>query len=189
MAYSTSDLRKGLKIEIDGQPHVITEFEFTKPGKGRAVYRTRLKNIISGATFEKVYREVDKIDECNLQSRDLNFSYKEGDDFVFIDQDSYDQVSIRADLLDDKKYWLEEDMHCQVLFHNEKPIDVTLPIFVEQEIAETEPGARGDTVQNVFKPATTHKGYEIQVPMFVNIGDRIRIDTRTGEYSDRVSKK
>ncbi len=187
--YSASDLRKGLKIEIDGEPYTVVDFQFVKPGKGQALYRTKIKNLVTGATIDKTYRSVDKIDKPNLEERDLIYSHMEGHHYIFMDAETYDQVVIGDDVLGDQKYFLIDDMEVQVLFHDNRPIEVTLPFFVEKKIAATEPGARGDTATNVQKPAKLDNGYEIQVPLFINEGDIVRIDTRTGKYADRVSKR
>lgn len=186
--YTASDLRKGLKIEIEGAPCVITDFQFVKPGKGQALYRCKIKNLITGATMDKTYRAVEKIDKPNLEEKDLIYSYQDGEQYVFMDSTTYEQLHLGADILGDQRFFLVEDMEVQVLFHNNVPMEVTLPFFVEKEITETEPGVRGDTATNVMKPAKIDNGYELQVPLFINQGDRIRIDTRTGKYSDRVSK-
>lgn len=186
--FSASDLRKGLKIEVDGAPYVITDFQFVKPGKGQALYRCKIKNLITGGTVDKTYRAVEKIDKPNLEERDLIYSYADGEQFVFMDSSTYDQIYIGADILGDQRWFLVEDMEVQILFFNNQPIEVSLPFFVERTIAETEPGVRGDTATNVQKPAKLDNGYELQVPLFINEGDRVRIDTRTGKYADRVSK-
>lgn len=186
--YTASDLRKGLKIEVDGAPYVITDFQFVKPGKGQALYRCKMKNLINGATLDKTYRAVEKIDKPNLEQRDLIYSYQDGEHYVFMDSSSYEQVLIDAEVLGEQRYFLVEDMEVEILFHNDLPIEVSLPFFIEKIIVETEPGARGDTATNVMKPAKLDNGYEIQVPIFINQGDRVRIDTRTGKYADRVSK-
>lgn len=183
--YSASDLRKGLKIEIDGVPYVITDFSFVKPGKGQALYNCRMKSMTSGATLAKTYRSNDKIDQPDLQERTLVFSYVDGNRYIFMDE-HYEQVGMSAELLGDARNFLSEDMHVEVLFHNGQAIEVQLPTFVEKEILETEPGARGNTATNVLKAAKISGGYEIQVPLFVNQGDVIRIDTRTGTYVERV---
>lgn len=185
--YSASDLRKGLKIEIDGEPWVITDFQFVKPGKGQALYRCKLKNIMTGNSMDKTYRSVEKIGKPDLMQRDMQYSYPDGDHFAFMDE-NYEQVTVDKDVVGDLHYFLIEDMDCKVLFFNDTPIDIELPNFVEKVIAETEPGARGDTATNVTKPAKIDNGYEIKVPLFINEGDLVRIDTRTGEYADRVSK-
>ena len=186
--YSASDLKKGLKIEIDGDPCVITHFEFSKPGKGQALYRCKIKNLISGNQFDKTFRSVDKIKRCSLMSRDYTFSYIDGDDYVFSNNETYEEERLNDEILGDLKNFIVDDMEVEILFHNDRALDITLPNFVEMVVAETEPGARGDTATNVMKPAKLENGYELQVPIFINEGDTIRIDTRTGAYSDRVAK-
>jgi elongation factor P len=185
--YTSSDLRKGLKVELDGQPYIITEFQFTKPGKGQAIYTCRLKNMLTGLTVVKQYRSNEKFEKPALTESKLVYSYAEGDHYVFMDSD-YAQVIIEADALGNNRYFLKEDTEVDVLFYNGRPVDVTLPTFVEMKIEQTEPGARGNTATNVMKPAVVGGGYEIPVPLFVNEGDVIRVDTRTGEYVDRVLK-
>jgi len=184
--YSASDLRKGLKIEIDGDPYIVSDFQFVKPGKGQALYRCKLKNLITGSTQDKTYRSVEKIDKPNLMEKEMIFSYIDGNSYVFMDGATYEQVNIDEDVLGDMKYFLIEDMECDILFHNDRAIEIKLQNFIEKEITETEPGIRGDTATNVMKPATLDNGYEIQVPIFINQGDLIKIDTRTGKYSERV---
>lgn len=187
--YTTSDLRKGLKIEIDGDPYVITDFQFVKPGKGQALYRCKLKNILTGSTMDRTYRSADKVGKPDLMQREMVYSYPEGDHFVFMDDSTYEQVTVDKDVIGDMKYFLVEDMPVKVLFFNDVAIDLEMPNFVEKEITETEPGARGDTATNVTKPAKVDNGYEIHVPLFIKVGDWVRIDTRTGEYADRISKR
>ena len=189
MAYDVSDLRKGLKIELDGDPYLVTEFDFCKPGKGQAIYRCKLRNMLTGSTTDKAFRSGDAIGTPDLEEKAVNFSYDEGDGvYVFIDPSTNEDVRIEEEVLGRNKYFLEDDMECQVLFFNGRPIDITLPFFVEKVITESEPGVRGDTATNVTKPAKIENGYEIAVPLFVNVGDTVRIDTRTGQYSDRVKK-
>jgi len=184
--YSASDLRKNLKIEIDGQPYVITDFTFTKPGKGQAIYTCKLKNMINGSTMTRQYRSNDKMDKPQLEQVKLQYSYQDGDSYVFMNDD-YEQVALNEDALGDAKNFLVEDMTVEVLYHNSNPIAVELPIFIEKEIVYTEPGARGNTATNVLKPAKIDTGYEIHVPIFMNQGDIVKIDTRTGEYVERVA--
>ena len=186
--YSASDLKKGLKIEIDGAPWQITEFEFCKPGKGTALYRCRMKNMITGIGMEKTYRPTDKIDEPNIEEREMYYSYFDGHHYVFSDPTTYEEMAVDGAVLGDKAYFLIEDSLCKILLFNGQPIEITLPTFIEKVIAETEPGARGDTATNVMKPAKLDNGYEIQVPLFINEGDTVKVDTRTGEYAERVSK-
>ena len=184
----TSDLRKGIKLKIDGQPHVVTEFSFMKPGKGQAVYRCKLKNMITGNTFDKSWRSGDKMEKADLHTGTLIYSYEDGEQFVFMDPETYEQTFIDADILGDQKYFLIDDCECEVLYFEDKPIEVNLPNFVTKEIVYTEPGARGDTATNVTKPAKIDSGYEVNVPLFINEGDLIKIDTRTGDYAERVKK-
>lgn len=184
--YSASDLRKGLKIEIDGDPYIVTDFQFVKPGKGQALYRCKLKNLLTGSTQDKTYRSVEKIDKPNLMDRKMVYSYHDGLNYVFMDPETYDQVEIDEKTIGHQKHFLIEDMECDILFHNDRPIEITLQNFIEKEITETEPGIRGDTATNVTKPAKIDNGYELAVPIFVNQGDVVKIDTRTGEYSERV---
>ncbi len=186
--YSASDLRKGLKIELDGEPYIVTDFDFCKPGKGQALYRCKLKSMLSGGTMDRTFRSVDKMDKPDLSEREMIFSYQEGDSYVFMDGASYEEVHVSGDSLGNQIYFLIPDMECTILFYRDRPLEVTLPFFIEKVVAETEPGARGDTATNVTKPAKIDNGYEIHVPLFVNQGDTVRIDTRTGEYAERVSK-
>ncbi len=186
--YTASDLRKGLKIEMDGEPYIITDFDFCKPGKGQALYRCRLKSMLSGSTMDKTFRSVDKVGRPDLRETEMIFSYMEGDNFVFMDAETYEQVLIPQSVIGDKKYFLKEDTECSILFYEDRPIEITLPYFVEFVVAKTDPGARGDTATNVMKPAFLPNGYEIHVPLFVNEGDRVKVDTRTGDYAERVSK-
>lgn len=185
--FSASDLRKGLKVELDGAPYVITEFQFVKPGKGQPIYNCRLKHMLDGSTLTRSFRSNDKLAKPDLSTRKFQYSYLDGDSFVFMDQD-YEQVSLAADVLGNARHFLVEDLEVEVLYYRGQAVDVTLPTFVEKTIEVTEPGARGDTATNVLKPAQISGGYEIQVPLFINEGDRVRIDTRTGEYAERAKK-
>jgi len=186
--YSVSELRKGLKIEIDGEPYEVVDFQFVKPGKGQALYRCKIRNLVSGGTIDKTFRAAEKIDKPNLGERDLVYSYQDAENFIFMDE-NFEQVVLRADVLGDQQNFLVEESEVKVLFFNDRPIEVTLPNFIERTIVETEPGARGDTATNVTKSAKVEGGYEMAVPLFVNEGDRVRIDTRTGKYADRVNKR
>ena len=187
--YSAADLKKGLKIQIDGDPYVITDFEFCKPGKGTALYRCRLKNMITGSSMDRTFRPVDKVDVPDVEEKEMFYSYNDGENYVFSDAETYEEVVATKDLLGERTYFLIEESLCNGLFFNGKLIDITLPTFIEKVITETEPGARGDTAStNVMKPAKIDNGYELMVPLFINEGDTIKIDTRTGEYSERVSK-
>ncbi len=186
--YTSSDLRKGLKIEIDDQPWAVTEFDFCKPGKGQALYRCKLKNMITGVTMDKTFRANDKIGKPQLEERECMYCYSDGENFVFSDNQTYEEMYIGDSIIGDNQYFLIENSECKILLYNNLPIEVTLPVFIEKEVTDTEPGVRGDTATNVTKSARIDNGYEIQVPLFVNQGDIIKIDTRTGAYSERVSK-
>lgn len=186
--YSASDLKKGLKLQIDGAPWSITEFEFCKPGKGTALYRCKMKNMMTGSTMDRTYRPNDKFEKADMEEKEMYYSYQDGDVFVFSDAETYEEMRIGKDKIGNKAYFLIENALCTFLFFNGAPIDVTLPTFIEKKITHTEPGARGDTATNITKPAKIDNGYEIQVPLFINEGDLIKIDTRTGQYAERVNK-
>ncbi len=187
--YSASHLKKGLKVEIDKQPWIITKFDFSKPGKGQSIYKCTLKSMITGSTMERSYRSNDKLEKPDLSEREFTYLYPDGDELVFSDDITYEEVRVAVADLGLQKNFLTENAECKILFFNETPISVELPIFIEKEIVATEPAVRGDTATNVTKPATIDNGFEIHVPLFINEGDRIKIDTRTGEYSERVNKK
>ena len=183
--YSTTDFRKGLKIEIDGTPFEIIEFQHFKPGKGGAMVRTKLRNILNGRVLDNTFRSGEKVDRPNLESRDMQFLYHEGEQLVFMDMTTYDQMHMDAEATDGKANYLKDGQECRVLLYNEKPLDIEIPASLVLEVTETEPGAKGDTVSNVTKPATLEPGVVIQVPIFVNIGDRVKVDTRTNGYLGR----
>ena len=186
---SATDLKKGIKILWEDIPFEVTDFQFVKPGKGMAMYKCRLKNMLNGATQDKTFREVDKMEKPDLESRELAFSYESGDHMVFSDPDTYEEVNIATETLGKNKLLMADNMHVDVLFFNGKAVEVTLPIFVEKQIADTEPGYKGNTATNTYKPAKVEGGYEIRVPLFIEQGDWVKIDTRTGEYSERIAKK
>lgn len=184
-----TDLKKGIKILWEGIPYEVTEFQFVKPGKGMAMYKCRLRNMLAGNTLDKTFREVDKMEKPDLETRELSFSYESGDHCVFSDPDTFEEVNISSEVLGRNRLLLTDTMHVNVLFFNGKAVEVTLPIFVEKQIVETEPGFKGNTATNTYKPAKVEGGYEIRVPLFIEQGDWVRIDTRTGEYADRIAKK
>ena len=186
--YTASDLRKGLKIEIDGEPYVVTSFEFSKPGKGQALYRTKMRNMISGNAFERTYRSNDKFKKAPLEERAMQFLYAQGDEYNFMDNENYEQFVITREQLDDQINFLVDNMAVDVLMFNGSPLGVTLPNFVNLEVVKADPWAKGDTSGTDTKPVTVETGYELQVPPFVNEGDKIQIDTRTGAYITRVKE-
>ncbi len=184
--YETSDIRKNLKFELDGDPYVVVDFQFVKPGKGTAFTRTRIRNLKSGRTLEKTFKTGEQLKEVALEERDVQYLYNDGTTYTFMDNDNYEQVEIGADFLDDAKNFLLENMRVKVLFHDGVPISIELPTFVDLLITYCEPGVRGDTATGTLKPATVQTGAVVNVPLFINDGEVIRIDTRTGEYYSRV---
>lgn len=186
--YSASDLRKGLKISIDGEPYVVTDFEFSKPGKGQALYRTKLRNMLTGNAFDKTFRSNDKFEKADLEERAMQFLYSQGDEFHFMDSSNYEQFVITRDQIGDNVKFLIDNMDTQVLLFEGRPIGVTLPNFVNLTVTTAEPWAKGDTSGSDTKPVTVETGYTLQVPPFVDEGDKIQIDTRTGEYITRVKE-
>jgi elongation factor P len=186
--YDTSDIRKGLKVLMDGNPYTIIEFQFIKPGKGAAFTKTKFKNLLTGAVIEKNIRSGEKLEPANVETRDMQFLYKEGNDLVFMDQSNYEQVTISKDLIGDAHDLMKDNLPCTVVFFNERPVDVTVPTFVFLEVTASEPGVAGDTSGKVMKPATVETGAEVKVPLFIRVGDTIKIDTRTHEYVERINK-
>jgi elongation factor P len=186
--FSASDLRKGLKIQIDGEPYIITEFEFSKPGKGQALYRTKMRNMITGNQFTQTYRSNDKFEKPDLEERTMQFLYSQDDEFHFMDTSSYEQIFLTREQVGDNIHFLVDNMEVQVLFFGERPIDISLPIFVNLTVTQADPWVRGDTSGTDTKPVTVETGYQLQVPPFVEEGDKIQIDTRTGEYMTRVKE-
>ena len=182
----TSEFRNGLKIEIDDHPYEIVEFQHVKPGKGSAFVRTKYKSLITGHVFEKNFRSGEKFNRPELEERPMQFLYKEGTDYHFMDQKTYDQTFLPEEALGNSKNFLKENTEVHILFYRGKAIGVTLPNTMELKIVKCDPGVRGDTVTGATKPAELETGYVVQVPLFVNEGDVIKVDTRTGEYLTRV---
>jgi len=184
----TSEFRKGLKILLDNEPFTIVDFQHVKPGKGGAFVRTRLKSLVTGNVLERTFRSGDKVELPEMEEKEMQFMYQEGDNYYFMDVNTYDQLFIEAENLGDAKNYLKEELVINVSFYKGKAIGVDLPNFVDMKIAKTEPGIKGDTAQNATKPAEMESGFVLQVPLFVEEGDTIKIDTRSGEYITRVSK-
>jgi elongation factor P len=187
--YDTSDFRKGLKIEYNGEPYEIVDFQHVKPGKGNAFTRTRIKNLITGNVLDITLKSGEKVGKPDLEEKEMQFMYSEGDSYFFMDQQSYEQIEINKETLGDARLYLLENTVVQILFYKGKVIGIELPTFMDIQVAKTEPGVRGDTVSNTTKPAELTTGAKVQVPLFINEGDVIRIDTRTGEYIERVALK
>lgn len=186
--YTASDLRKGLKIIIDGDPYIVTFFEFSKPGKGQALYRTKLRNMITGLTIDRTFREGDTFEPASIEERAMEFLYKEGDHYYFMDNESYEQIMINEESLGEAKNFLTENLNVEVLLFKDKAIGVELPNFVNLRVIQTEAWVRGDTSKADFKPATLETGYVLRVPPFIEEGELITVDTRTGEFSKRVKE-
>lgn len=184
--YDASDLRRGLKIEIDGEPHMVVKFEFSKPGKGQSLYRCKLKNMISGAQFDRTYRSGDKFNEPNLEEKEMEYLYSDGDSYCFMNTESYEQEFLSSEQVGDAANFLKENTVCQVLLFDGRPIGLTLPIFANLRVEKADPWVKGDTASGDTKPATLETGWVLQVPPFIEEGEEIRIDTRTGEYVERV---
>ena len=184
--YETSDIRKGLKIEMDGDVYSVVEFLHVKPGKGGAFIRTKLKSLSRGAVVEKTFRSGEKLGKPDLEEKRMQFLYGSEDQYCFMDAETYEQTFLTEEQLGSSREFLKENITIDVLFHNNKPITVELPTFVELAISETEPGEKGDTVSGGTKAATLETGAVIQVPLFLNTGDVVKVDTRTGEYVERV---
>jgi elongation factor P len=186
--YDTSDIRKGLKIMLDGSPYTVVEFQFVKPGKGAAFTRTKMKNLLTGAVLERNLRSGEKLAPADVETKTMQYLYKEAESFVFMDTTTYDQVNIPETTIGDSSEFMPENINVEVLFFNGRAVGVSLPNFIEQAIVETEPGFRGDTSTGATKPAKISTGATIAVPLFISVGDVIKIDTRTGEYLERVGR-
>ena len=183
--YQTSDIRKNLKFELDGEPYVVTDFQFVKPGKGTAFTRCKIKSMISGRVLEKTFRTGETLKPAILDDRDMQYLYGDGSTYTFMDNDNYEQVEITVEQLGSVKDFLIENLDVKVLFYQGNPINIELPNFIDIEITHCEPGVKGDTATGATKPATLSTGATVNVPLFVNEGEVIRIDTRTGEYGGR----
>ncbi len=186
--YSASDLRKGIKLTIDGNPYLVIDFEFSKPGKGQALYRCKMRNMISGNQLVKTYRSGDKFEKADLEERTMQYLYHQENEYHFMDTQNYEQLFITAEQLGDNVSFLVDNMEVEVLFYDSRPIDVSLPTFVNLLVTQADPWAKGDTSGTDTKPVTVQTGYQLQVPPFVEEGDKIQIDTRTGEYVTRVKE-
>ncbi|MCK9161550.1 MAG: elongation factor P [Arcobacter butzleri] len=185
MAYSMSDLKKGLKIELEGVPYKIVEYQHVKPGKGAAFVRCKIKSYINGKVLEKTFHAGDKCEEPNLQQRTMQYLYNDGEFFQFMDNENYEQIGLTPDQVGDSADWIIDGMNCEVMFYNGKAITVEPPMVVELKIVDTPPNFKGDS-QGGRKPATLESGAVIQIPFHVLEGEVIRVDTRTGEYIEKV---
>jgi elongation factor P len=184
--YAVQDFRNGLKIEYEGDPYVIIEFQHVKPGKGNAFTRTKIKNLISGRTLEPTFKSGDKVGKPDIEEKEMQYLFREGDHYTFMDTATYEQILVDKEALKEQAGFLQENCNCQVLIWNGRTIGVALPNFVVLKIVDCEPGIRGDTAQGATKPAKLETGGSVNVPLFINEGDSIKVDTRTASYAERA---
>lgn len=183
---SAGDFRKGVTFEIDGQPYLIVDFQHVKPGKGAAFVRTKYRNLKTGSLREEAFNPNDKFPKANIETKEMQYLYSDGDLYYFMDNETFEQVPLNYDQVEEAIKWLKENDSATIRFYQGSAFQVEAPNFVELEIVECEPGVKGDTTTNVTKAATMETGTIVQVPLFINQGDKIRIDTRTGDYMSRV---
>lgn len=180
------DFRKGITIEWDGGVWTIVDFQHVKPGKGAAFVRTKIKNVMTGAVVERSFNPSDKMPRAHIENKEMEYLYNDGTLYYFMDPETYEQMPLNHDKVEEAIQFVKENTKVNIRYFNGEPFSVEAPNFVELEVTETEPGFKGDTASNTYKPATTETGFEIMVPLFINIGDVIKIDTRTGEYLSRA---
>lgn len=183
---SAGDFRNGLTFEMDGSVYQVIEFQHVKPGKGAAFVRTKIKNVITGATVERSFNPTDKFENARIDRKDMQYLYRDDDLYYFMDVETYEQMPINASTIGDSLKFVKENDICKILSFKDNVFGIEPPIFVELEVTETEPGFKGDTATGATKPATVETGAMVKVPLFINVGDRIRIDTRTEEYMERA---
>ena len=183
---TAGDFRNGVTFEMDGQVMTVVEFQHVKPGKGAAFVRTKMRNVITGAVTETSFNPTAKFESAYIERKDMEYSYNDGDLYYFMDMETYDTIPLDSHLLPDGFKFVKENMVCKVMSYKGSVFGVEPPTFVELEVTQTDPGFKGDTATNVTKPATVETGAEIKVPLFINPGDKIKIDTRTGEYLERA---
>ena len=186
--YSTTDFKKGLKIEIDGDPYVIIEFQHVKPGKGGAFVRTKIKHMVTGRVLDPTFRSGDKVGKPDLESVEAQVLYADGEDYHFMNTATYDQIAMSVESLGDAVHFLKEQMTVDLLIYNGEPINIELPNFVELLVTQADPGLKGDTASGAQKPVTMETGLQVNVPLFINEGDILKIDTRSSSYSEKVNK-
>jgi len=185
----TSEIRKGVKMMVDGKPFVVVDFQFVKPGKGQAFTRVKIKSLTDGAVLERTYRSGEKLEKADVEDRQMQYIYPEGDNFVFMHESTGEQVIVQGDKMQDEAKWLSDGMTVDVTLWNGQPIGINLPSSVTLQIVTSEPGIKGDTASGATKPATLSTGAVVQVPLFVNEGEWVRVDTTSGKYVERVNKK
>lgn len=184
--YSAGDFRNGVTFELEGNVYSVVEFQHVKPGKGAAFVRTRLKNVITGSVIEKTFSPTEKFPQAFIERKDMEYLYSDGDLYYFMDTETYEQMPLNGNILPDNFKFVKENIVCKILSYKGNVFSVEPPFFIDLLVTETEPAVRGDTSNNALKSATLETGAEIKVPMFINEGEKIRIDTRTGEYMERA---
>lgn len=187
--YETSDFKKNLKIMVEGKPYVIVDFQHVKPGKGNQFTRTKLRNMLTGQNLEVTFKSGEKFEVPNVENKEMAFLYKDESGYNFMSQETFEQIAMNDDDLGDSKFYLTENLKVVVLFYNEKAVAVDVPKAVNLKVAKADPGIKGDRVSGATKPATLESGLVVNVPLHINEGDVLRIDTSTGEYVERVSQK
>jgi len=185
-SYNTSDFKKGIKVQIDGDPYMMLECNFVKPGKGNALYKCKLRNLLRGTVLDRTYKGGDSLEAADVEEIDAQYLYAQGDRFVFMDNDNFEQYELTKEQVDDAWKWLKEGMVCSMILFNNNPISVAAPNHVVLKIDYCEPAIRGNTATNLTKPVKLETGAEIICPAFVEIGDMIKVDTRTSEYLERA---
>ena len=184
--YNSSDLRKGLKIQIDDEPYLVIDFQFSKPGKGQSLYRCKLRNMITGVNIDRTYRSGDTFEPANLEQRKMQYLYNQDGVFYFMDVETYEQSSLNEDQVGEAKNFLIDNLQVEILLFDKRPIGITLPNFVDLTVTRADPWVKGDSVSGDSKPVTVETGYVLRVPPFIEEGTKITVDTRTGEYVTRV---
>ncbi|MCB9026586.1 MAG: elongation factor P [Bdellovibrionaceae bacterium] len=184
--YTTSDFKKGLKILIDNDPYTVTDFQHVKPGKGNQFTRTKLKHLLTGQNLEKTFKSGEKFGVADVEYKDMNYLYEDESGFNFMDQTSYEQICLNHELIGNDKNYLIENLEAKIIFFNGRAVGIELPNSVVLKVVQTDPGFKGNTVSNTFKPATMETGLVVQVPLHIGEGDTLKINTDTGEYSERV---
>jgi elongation factor P len=184
--YNTSEFKKGIKVQIEGDPYLMIECNFVKPGKGNALYKCKMKNLIRGTVLDRTYKGGDSLEAADVTEIDAQFLYRQGDQFVFMDNASYEQYELTADQVDDAWKWIKEGTVCSMVLFNDRPITVSPPNHMVLKVEYCEPAVRGNTATNLTKPVKLETGAEVICPAFVEIGDLIKVDTRTGEYLERA---
>jgi elongation factor P len=186
--YNAADLKKGLKIQIDGEPYIIIDFQFSKPGKGQSLYRCKLKNMISNTIIDRTYRSGDTFEPANLEERKMQYLYNQEDEFFFMDLDNYEQSMLKGEQIGEAKNYLTDNLEVNILFFGKRPIGMILPNFVDMTVTRADPWVKGDSATSDSKPVTVETGYTLRVPPFIEEGTKITIDTRTGQYVTRVKE-